>query len=111
MVYTIIWGSLTQAGSLCSLRETVQWKQVDKQVKVFNVGDAFLVYFFKAHLRARICHLLKLKSPDDSIEHVKSLQWLKEKAESLLEDTLYPQRAEDQAYSFHWAMLHTCMLT
>ena len=47
VVYTIFWGSPAQPGSLCHLREQVNRKQVDKAVKVFNVGDEFLLHCFK----------------------------------------------------------------
>lgn len=84
--------------------------QVDKEVKVFNVGDEFLVHVFKAQGAARICQVLKLQSTEDTIEHVKTLQWLQEKAESLVEDTLYPTRSDDPVYSLHRTLLHTAFL-
>lgn len=66
-------------------------------MKVFNVGDEFLVHV----LAARICQVLKLQSTDDAIEHVTTLQWLQEKAESLVEETLYPTKSDDPVYSLH----------
>ncbi len=110
MLYTIFWGTPSQAGSLCNLRETVRRTQVDKGVKVFSVGDEFLVHVFKAHLTARICQVLKLQSTDDTIEHLTSLQWLKEKAESLVGETLYPAKSDDAVYSLHRTILHTAFL-
>ena len=49
-------------GSLSSMRDKINRKQVDKGVKVINVGDEFLVHTFKAHLAARICTHLYLSS-------------------------------------------------
>lgn len=43
----IFWDSPTHPGSLCHLREHLNRKQVDKAVKVFNVGDEFVMHYFK----------------------------------------------------------------
>ena len=39
----------------------------DKGVKVFNVGDEFLVHTFKAYLAAKICTHLNLSSTLDNL--------------------------------------------
>ena len=65
----ILWGTPTQTGSLCNLREQLNRKQVDKAVKVFNTGDEILVHCFKAHSKARICTLLQVSTAGDKIVH------------------------------------------
>ena len=49
VAYSIFWGTPSLPGSLCSLREVIRQVQVDKVVKVFNVGDEFLVHVFESH--------------------------------------------------------------
>ncbi len=111
IVFIMFWGSPSQSGSLSNMREIVRRNQVDKNVKVFNVGDEFLVHALKAHLLTRICYLLKLDSAQDDIEHPVTLEWLKWKAESLVDQTLYPETdGQDHAYTFHRAFLHTAFL-
>lgn len=68
------------------------------------------MHAFKAHLSARLCHLLKVKVRRRRIDHPKSLQWLKGRAESLVSETLYPERSEDPVYSLHRSFLHTAFL-
>ena len=104
VVFKIFWGSPSHTGSLCNHREYIRRLQVDKSVKVFNVGDEFLVHVFKAHLAANICTLLKLESRNDPIDHEKSLQWLQETAESLTEETLVADTTStDSVYKMHRA--------
>lgn len=110
VIYTIFWGTPSQAGSLSNLREMVCRTQVEKSVKVFSVGDEFLLHAFQAHLSARICHLLGIKNTTDKIDHPRSLQWLKQKAEALVTDTLYPETSIDPVYGMHRAFLHTAFL-
>ena len=85
-------------------------KQVDKGVKVFSTGDEFLLHTFKAHLAARICSHLKLKSTTDEIPHDKSLHWLHTTAEKQLPETLMPTKSNDPVYSMHRSFLHTAFL-
>ena len=107
VVFKIFWGSPSHTGSLCNHREYIRRLQVDKSVKVFNVGDEFLVHVFKAHLAANICTLLNLKSRNDPIDHEKSLQWLQETVESLTEKTLVADTTStDSVYKMHRAFLH-----
>ena len=109
-VFTIFWGSPAQIGSLCNLREYVQRLQVDKNVKTFNIGDEFLVHAFKGHLTAAICTLLKLKSQDDPVAHIPTLQWLEKTAEMIVAQTFFPVSATDPVYNLHKAFLHTAFL-
>lgn len=51
------------------MREIIRRTQVDKTVKVFNVGDEFLMHVFQAHLKANMCQLLKVATHTDSIPH------------------------------------------
>ncbi len=57
---------------------------MDKSVKVFNVGDEFLVHTFKAHLTASILTALDLSSTSDLIDHTTSKEWLQDTAEKLV---------------------------
>ncbi len=71
---TKFWGTPAQSGSLCNLREVIRRTSVDKGVndkgvKVFNVGDEFLMHAFKGHLISSIMTHLKIKSVDDKISH------------------------------------------
>ena len=62
--------------------------------------------FFKAHLSARICTLLKVQGMSGVISHEISEKWLRETAEKLLPDTLMPTQASDPIYYFHRSFLH-----
>lgn len=112
MIYLIFWGTPAQHGSLSNMREHVRRLQVDKGVKVFNVGDEFIVHMFKAHLAASICSSLNLESVSDTIQHERSLEWLRSTAETLIVDTLMPTSSKDPVFAMHRAFLHTvCRLT
>lgn len=67
--------------------EHVRRLQVDKGVKVFNVGDEFLMHVFKAHLTASICSSFKINSVTDAIPHENTYEWLRSAAERLVADT------------------------
>ena len=90
------------------MREQIRCNQVDKNVKVFSVGDEFVIHTFKAHLTARVCTTLGLQSTSDNIPHEKSLAWLQSMAEKLVEDTLMPTHtpSSDTLYGMHRAFLH-----
>ena len=88
MVFLIFWGTPAIPGSLCNLREYIRRVHVDHLVKVFNVGDEFLLHAFKGHLCASICSLLKVTSTNDPIDYEKTLQWLEKMADELLVKTL-----------------------
>lgn len=111
VIFLTFWGSPAQPGCLSNMKEIVMRQQVDKAVKVFNVGDEFLVHCFKAQLAAKICSLLNLKSVTDAIEHQNSLEWLRSTATKLVVDTLMPPQATmDPSYARHRAFLHTAFL-
>lgn len=67
VIFLIFWGTPAQHGSLSNMREHVRRLQVDKGVKVFNVGDEFLMHIFKAHLVASICSILQVNSTLETI--------------------------------------------
>lgn len=80
---------------------------MDRNVKVFNVGDEFLVHTFKAHLLASISSKLKLKSLSEAIiQHEHSLTWLKATAEHLVNETIMISTENTMQRSF----LHTAFL-
>ena len=123
----IFWGSPVHPGSLCHLREQINRKQVDKAVKVFNVGDEFLLHCFKVgtvvtestlshydflltHLKGRVCTLLKLTNAEQSIPHESSHKWLHETALRLWSDTLAPTKSDDPVLAFHHSFLHIAFL-
>lgn len=83
---------------------------MDKAVKVFNVGDEFLMHVFKSHLAASICSVLKVDSMSSEIPHDISLEWLRSTAEKLVEDTLMAVSSEDPVYTMHRSFLHTAFL-
>lgn len=106
MVFTIFWGTPSDTGSLCNVREFITRKLVSKKVKVFSVGDEFLLHTFKAHLLARICSIFGIASPSDDIDHEQNLQWLEERARSLVKETIYPIESSDPVYMKHRSFLH-----
>lgn len=110
MAFQILWGTPSLPGSLCNLREIIQRLQVDKNAKVFNVADEFLVHTFKAHLCTRICTLLGIDSAQAAISHDATKEWLTQKAEALLPDTLMPTDTSDPVYNCHRSFLHLAFL-
>ena len=110
MIFLIFWEPHGNHGSLSSMRDKINRKQVDKGVKVFSTGDEFLVHTFKAHLAARICSCMELQSISDVIPHDKSLQWLQTTAEKLLPETIKPTNSIDPVYVMHRSFLHTSFL-
>ncbi len=84
--------------------------QVDKSVKVFSVGDEFVVHTFKAHLTASILHVLNLSSVSDTIEHETSEEWLQHTAERLVTKVLMPHESGEPVYCLHSAFLHHAFL-
>ena len=110
VLFLMYWEPHGNHGSLSSMRDIINRKQVDRGVKVFSVGDEFLMHTFKAHLAARICTHLNINSTSDDIPHEKSLQWLCTTAESLLPRTLMPAGSIDPVYAMHRSFLHTAFL-
>ena len=84
VVFNIFWGNPGQHGSLCNLREIIHRNRITKDVKVFNVGNKFLLHVFKAHLTAAIMEELKIDTQATTIDHPQSLQWLEDKAELIV---------------------------
>ncbi len=108
---TKFWGTPAQSGSLCNLREVIRRTSVDKGVKVFNVGDEFLMHAFKGHLISSIMTHLKIKSVDDKISHCVTYGWLQEMAEKLVIKTLMPiQHSTDPVFKMHRSCLHHAFL-
>ena len=110
MIFLMFWEPHGNHGSLSSMRDKVNRKQVDKGVKVYSTGDEFLVHTFKAHLAARICTCLNLQSTSDVIPHDKSLQWLQATAQRLLPEMIMPATSSDPVYAMHRSFLHTFFL-
>ena len=110
MVFSIFGGSPSDTGSLCNMREFISRKLVSKSVKVFNVGDEFLLHTFKAHFIARICSVLGITSPTADIDHIPTLQWLKEKALMIVRETINPIQSTDPLYAKHRTFLHLAFL-
>ena len=106
----MFWGDPTIPGSLCQLREYIRRVQVDKGVKYFNVGDEFLLHAFKGHLLAAICNSLSVEATDSIIEHTKDAQWLRNKAEMLVECLLFPSNSIDPVLLRQSRFLHTAFL-
>ena len=110
VVFTIFWGTPSDIGSLCNMREFVNRKLVTKTVKVFNVGDEFLIHCFKAHFIARVCSIFGISTPADDIEHQANLEWLKTKAKFIVQHTINPIQSGDAVYSKHRGFLHLAFL-
>ena len=110
VLYSMFWGAPTQVGSLCHLREVIKRNQVDKGVKIFNVGDEFLVHVFKAHFSARILTILGAQSFTDSIPHESSKEWLNKKAEEIVTKCIIRSSSSDYTESFHRQFLHRAYL-
>ena len=106
MLFHIFWGTPSQVGSLCNMRESVRWMLVDKTVKVFNIGDKFIIHVFKAHLKASICQVLNINSPTDNIPHLCTQQWLCDTADMIVKYAVMPMKSTDPVYSFHWTVIH-----
>ena len=83
---------------------------MNKDVKVFSVGDEFLIHVFKAHLTASICSSLKVKSVLETIVHDNSLEWLRSTAERLVPETIMPTSSSDPVFARHRAFLHMAFL-
>jgi hypothetical protein len=74
-----------------NLRELITRVQVDTGVKVFNVGDEFLLHAFKAHLTSGVLTQLQLGNSSNHIAHAKTHEWLHDTAQSLAQNLLMPQ--------------------
>ena len=107
----MFWGSPTQVGSLCNIREFVRRVQVDKGGKVFNVCDEFLLHAYKSHLIAAICTQLHIDTPDAPVPHESTLQLLEATANLIVSEVLFPSTSTDPLYGLHrsYCIQHFCM--
>ena len=110
VVFKIFWGNPGQHGSLCNLREIFHRNRVTKDVKVFNIGDEFLLHVFKAHLTAAIMEELKMEANTTTIDHPQSRQWLEHKAQLIVSNVLMPSTSIDPVYRMHRSLLHLAFL-
>ena len=106
VVFSMFWGVPSQDGSLSNLRSIIRRLNVDEKVKVFNVGDEFLMHAFQAHLTTAIMEQLKLDNPSAQYDHPCSLAWLRSEAEKLVKELLAPTESIDPIPSMHKAFLH-----
>ena len=74
------WGSVTQSGSICNLRELVNRTQLDKGAKTFSITDEVVIHALKANLLAAVYTMYNISSRDQSITHEVSAQWLQQAA-------------------------------
>ena len=88
------------------MREIVRQLQVDKGVKVFNIGDECLIHVFKAHFQASILPTVNIQKPSDPIAHQPTQQWLRSTAEWILADVITPIVTSDPVLNFHRSFLH-----
>ena len=77
---------------------------------MFNVGDKFIVHAFRARIIASICCHLKLKLPDDEINHDIIWQWLENTAPAIVAKALYPEQSKDSVYHFHKSFVNMAFL-
>lgn len=112
MLFKIFWGTPSQTGTLCNIRELIRRLQVDKGAKTFNVADEFILHVFTGHLIARLCSLLHITCASDPIEHEHSLQWLEDTAHTLAAQSLFPdsESSNDQVYTQHRSFSHLAYL-
>ena len=106
VVFSMFWGIPSQDGSLSSLRSLIRRLNVDEKVKVFNVGDEFLMHAFQAHLTTAIMEQLKLGDPSAHHDHPCSSTWLRSEAEKLVNQLLAPTENTDPIHNMHKAFLH-----
>ena len=110
VIYEMFWGTPSQPGSLSNLREVIQRTRVDKAVKIFNIGDEFLIHAFKSHLLLSILTHLKMDNASDLLDHPTSLAWLKSTAEQAVAALLMPQACDDPVHHLHTCFLHIAYL-
>lgn len=59
---------------------------------------------------ARICSILEIEKPTDEITHTTSLEWLEEKARTIVTETINPITSSDPVYEKHRSFLHLAFL-
>ena len=109
-VVETFWGSITQSGSICNLRELVNRTQLDKGAKTFSITDEFVIHVLKANLLAAIYTMFNISSRDQSIRHEVSAQWLQQAASEVIECTLILREPTDYLHSFSHAFMHVAFL-
>ena len=109
-MFKIFWGNPDQHGSLGNLREIIHRNRVTKDVKVFNIGDEFLLHVFKAHLTAAIMEEFNMETKTTAVDHPQSLQWLEDKAQLIVSNVLVPSTSADPVYRMHRSLLHLAFL-
>ena len=104
----MFWGTPSQDGSLSNLRSIIHRLKVDEKVKVFNVGDEFLLHVFQAHLTTAVMEELKISDPATHIEHPCSQSWLRSLAEKLASNLLAQPNSTicDPIHNLHKVFLH-----
>ena len=85
VVFTIFWGTPSDSGTLCNMREFISRRLVNKTVKVFMSSCRTP----SRHI-SHICSIFGVDSPTAEIEHTCSLQWLEEKAKVIVAKTIHP---------------------
>lgn len=83
---------------------------MNKSVPVFSIGDEFVIHTFKAHLTASICKYFHIGSPNDSIDHEVTFEWLQKTSEAIVSATISPVESDDPVYYFHKSFLHLAFL-
>ena len=101
----MFWGTPNQDGSLSNLRSIIHRLKVDEKVKVFNVGDEFLLHVFRAHLTTAVMEELEISDPATHIDHPCSQEWLRSQAERL-STTLLAQSNSTICDNLHKVFLH-----
>ena len=102
----MFWGIPSQHGSLSSLRCIIHRVQVDEKVKVFNIGDEFVMHTFQAHLTTAIMDYFNTSNPSDTIAHPCNFDWLQQQAQTLVHKLLSPSSSSDPIQQMHKSFLH-----
>ena len=81
--------------------------QVNKGVKVFSIGDEFLLHCFESHLLASICEQLSINDPSIEIPHNVTPHWLEETAPAIVQSSFFRADSKDSQYTFHQSFLRS----
>ena len=110
MIVEAFWGSTTTPGSICNLREKVDRNKLDKHASKFSIADEFVLHALEAHLLAHVCSFFGISSSTDPIEHDCSLEWLREKAQAIVNAALILKETSDKILQFSKSFLHSAFL-
>ena len=94
----MFWGTPSQPGSLCNMREYISHKQVDKEARRVSNAHIQVSPPSQSVLSARCC-LSILRN------HTATLEWLQQKAKNLVQQCLQPYQSEDPIYHLHRSFL------